>query len=100
MNEDFFMMVYGALEEIPYGKVTTYSDLAKMIGRPKNSRLVGTALKHAGRYGEFPCHRVVHNDGALVPYFDEQYDLLIQEGITFKSNGKVDMEKHRFLFSK
>ena len=97
MNEMFFELVYGLLEEVPYGKVTTYGDIAKMIGKPKNARLVGTALKYANHYGDFPCHRVVHNDGSLAPFFDMQRELLEAEGITFNKD-KVDMEKHRWKF--
>jgi methylated-DNA-protein-cysteine methyltransferase-like protein len=69
----------------------------KAIGKPKNARLVGTALKQSSMYGDFPCHRVVHSDGSLTPGWDEQYDLLINEGITFK-NKKVDMKRHLYRF--
>lgn len=43
MDEAFYWMVYGLLEEIPYGTVISYGDIAKLIGRPKNARLVGKA---------------------------------------------------------
>lgn len=91
-KEDFFYNVYAVVEEIPKGKVASYSLIAKLIGRPKNSRLVGTALKQSSMYGTYPCHRVVHSDGSLVEGWDEQYTLLKEEGIIFKSNKKVDME--------
>lgn len=92
-NLEFFYNVYGVVEEIPEGKVTSYSQIAKMIGKPKNSRLVGTALKQSSLYGDFPCHRVVHSDGSLTIGWDEQYDLLKQENVIFKENKKVDMKK-------
>ena len=93
MNEDFLYNVYAVVEEIPKGKVASYQSIAKMIGRPKNSRHVGTALKQSSLYGDFPCHRVVHSDGTLVEGWDEQYDLLISEGVIFKKNKKVDMKQ-------
>lgn len=93
MNTDFYYNVYAVVEEIPKGKVASYQLIAQLIGKPKNSRLVGTALKQSSLYGDFPCHRVVHSDGSLVEGWDEQYDLLVNEGITFKDNKKVDMKK-------
>jgi len=92
-KQDFFYNVYAIVEEIPKGKVATYGMIAKMMGKPKNSRLVGTALKQSSMYGDFPCHRVVHSDGSLTVGWSEQYDLLKNEGIIFKQNKKVDMKK-------
>ena len=93
-RENFFYNVYAVVEEIPKGKVASYSLIAKAIGKPKNSRLVGTALKQSSLYGDYPCHRVVHSDGSLVEGWNEQYELLKSEGITFKTNKKVDMKLH------
>ena len=89
-RENFFYNVYAVVEEIPKGKVASYSLIAKAIGKPKNSRLVGTALKQSSLYGDYPCHRVVHSDGSLVEGWNEQYELLKSEGITFKTNKKVE----------
>lgn len=90
-REDFFYNVYAIVEEIPKGKVATYSLIAKLTGKPKNARLVGTALKQSSLYGDYPCHRVVHSDGSLVQGWDEQYHLLKNEGVIFKDK-KVDMK--------
>jgi methylated-DNA-protein-cysteine methyltransferase-like protein len=48
---------------------------------------------------KLPCHRVVNKDGRMVPggIFggeDHQRRMLMKEGITFKENGCIDMEKH------
>ena len=92
MNEEFCDQVYAIVEEIPRGKVASYALIAKLMGRPKNSRLVGAALKRASLYGDFPCHRVVHSDGSLVSGWSGQYTLLKEEGVHFK-NMKVDMKQ-------
>ena len=96
-KEEFYENVFAVVLEIPEGYVASYSSIAKAIGKPKNTRLVGTAMKQSSMYGDYPCHRVVHSDGSLVPGWDEQYYLLINEGITFKNN-KVDMKKHLYMF--
>ena len=96
LDENFLYQVYAVVEEIPYGKVTTYGEIAKLSGYDKNSRLVGNALSLAGLYGNYPCHRVVNSAGKLVDGWQEQKELLIKEGITFNLNGNVNLKKHKW----
>ncbi|TGO32117.1 hypothetical protein BHYA_0351g00010 [Botrytis hyacinthi] len=42
----FYHSVYSAIQEIPYGKVTTYGHIARLIGTPNRPRQVGICLKH------------------------------------------------------
>lgn len=85
--------ILSVVEEIPEGKVASYGQIAKLIGKEKNARLVGTVLSHASLYGNYPCHRVVNGAGRLVPNWKEQKSLLLKEGITFKKSDHVDMKK-------
>lgn len=71
-NEDLFYLIYAVVEEIPKGKVATYGQIARLIGKPKNSRLVGRALKMSFLYGDFPCHRVVNHEGRTTLGWEEQ----------------------------
>jgi len=96
INEDFLYQIYAIVDEIPYGKVTTYGEIAKLSGFDKNSRLVGRALSMAELYGNYPCHRVVNSSGKLVPGWTEQKSLLESEGITFNKQGNVDLKKHKW----
>ena len=93
MEDEFIFQVLEIVTEIPKGKVASYKQIAILIGRPQNARLVGKILSHASMYGDYPCHRVVNSMGRLVPHWHEQKDLLLQEGILFKENGCVDMKK-------
>ncbi|AMC94144.1 hypothetical protein AOC36_09125 [Erysipelothrix larvae] len=95
MDELFVYLVLAIVEEIPRGYVSTYGDVAKRAGAPKNARLIGKILSHASMYGDYPCHRVVNHNGRLVPGWDEQYTLLLQEHITFLPNGCVNLANHR-----
>jgi methylated-DNA-protein-cysteine methyltransferase-like protein len=50
-----------------------------------------------------PCHRVVNRLGEMAPYYafgseDVQRAMLLSEGITFKEDGCIDMEKHQLRF--
>ncbi len=96
LNDNLSYLIYSTVEEIPYGKVATYGQIAKLIGKPKNARLIGRALKMSSLYGNFPCHRVVNHQGNICPGWPEQVDLLKNEGITFKNNFCVDLKKHQW----
>ena len=96
MDEGIVYEILSAVEEIPEGRVASYGQIARLIGREKNSRLVGKVLSRAELYGDYPCHRVVNHAGRLAPHFPEQRDRLEREGVTFRENGCVDMKKHRW----
>ena len=44
---------------IPYGKVATYGQVARMAGLPKHARLVGYVLKHLEVDHQVPWYRVI-----------------------------------------
>lgn len=46
-TEDFAYEVLSVVGEIPEGTVATYGQIARLIGRDKNSRLVARVLSHA-----------------------------------------------------
>ena len=79
---------------IPRGKVTTYGFIAALAGWPSHSRMVGRTLRYAPGAEMLPCHRVVNKEGLTAPGWSQQRMLLEEEGVTFKGNGHVDMEKH------
>ena len=60
--------VYDMLLKIPAGKVTTYGDIAKAIGQPNSSRLIGQILHNNPTPVVVPCHRVVGADGKIGGY--------------------------------
>lgn len=86
--------ILSAVEEIPYGHVATYGQIAKLIGRERNSRLVGKVLSMSELYGEYPCHRVVNHAGRPAPHFYDQVNRLREEGVKFLPNGCVDMKTY------
>lgn len=97
--EDFFARVYKVVSKIPKGKVATYGEIALLVGEPKNARIVGWAMRAAPKQLHLPCHRVVNKLGEMAPdnvfgSSDLQRAMLLEEGITFKEDGCIDMKKH------
>lgn len=61
--------VWNILCGIPYGRVTTYGEIAKRMGRGRGaSQAVGGAVGHNPISVIIPCHRVVGADGSLTGY--------------------------------
>lgn len=96
LSQEFCRGVYAIVREIPAGKVTTYGDIAALLGLPQCSRLVGRALKQVPQTLALPCHRVVNAAGRLAPGWEEQGQLLLAEGVSFRANGTVDMKQCRW----
>ena len=92
MNDLFEEKVLKVVAQIPLGCVATYGQIAKLIGKEKNARLVARVLSHAEYYGTYPCHRVVNHAGRIAPAWPEQAMLLIQEGCIMKDNTHVDLK--------
>lgn len=97
---NFNQRVYEVLARVPRGKVTTYGDIARLLGAPRSARQVGWALHNNPQPIVNPCHRVVFKDGSLSPAFafggiNMQAQLLQSEGVEV-IEGKVDIKKYRW----
>ncbi|MDE6274373.1 MAG: MGMT family protein [Clostridiales bacterium] len=95
---NFYESVYAYLKTIPKGKVVTYGQIARAIGRPRAARQVGNALHRNPEPVVTPCHRVVNREGRLAPAFafggvEVQAKLLRDEGVEV-TDGYVDLEKY------
>ncbi len=64
----FMKQVWTALQEIPYGEVRTYGQIAQTVGKPKAARAVGMANHRNPIPIIIPCHRVIGSNGKLVGY--------------------------------
>ena len=98
-QQNTFTRIYDIVRQIPCGFVTTYGQIALLLGNPRMSRVVGYALHVNPELGVIPCHRVVNRFGGLSPAFafggDNQQRILLEgEGVTFLEDGRVDMKKH------
>ena len=68
IGSDFEIRVWETLLRIPFGKASTYSDIASHIGKPKAARAVGAAVGKNPISFVVPCHRVLGKSGGLCGY--------------------------------
>ncbi len=79
-ENDFFELVYKLTKSIPEGRVSTYGAIARCIGSPGASRMVGWALNNCHAKEEFiPAHRVVNRKGILTGKHHFRHPELMQE---------------------
>ena len=95
-----FERIYSLVRQIPTGYVATYGQIARMLGNPRMSRIVGCALHTAP--GDVPCQRVVNRLGELCDCFSpsgkESHRMLLEmEGVTFLPDGRVDLARHFWM---
>jgi methylated-DNA-protein-cysteine methyltransferase related protein len=63
----FTRRVMAVVRRIPPGRVASYGDVARLAGRPRAARAVGTIMRRCDAPG-VPCHRVIAADGRLAGY--------------------------------
>ena len=66
MGTKFQNRVWNYLRKIPYGRTTTYGDIARKLRT--SPRAVGGALGRNNLMMSVPCHRVVGSDGKLTGF--------------------------------
>lgn len=64
----FQLAVWKELQNIPYGKTTSYKEIAQKINKPKACRAVGMANNRNPLPIIIPCHRVIGSNGKLIGY--------------------------------
>ena len=101
-NDNFFERVYAVARQIPYGKVTSYGAIAKVLGAARSARMVGWAMNASHNMEDVPAYRVVNRKGLLTGkhHFDGtnlMQQLLESEGIEVIDNQIIDFEKHFWI---
>jgi methylated-DNA-protein-cysteine methyltransferase related protein len=98
-NDSFFERVYEVVKLVPRGRVTTYGAIARFIGSPQASRMVGWAMNASHTHREFvPAHRVINRNGLLTGkqhfrHADLMQELLESEGIVVEDDKVVEFRQ-------
>lgn len=87
---------------IPYGKVATYGQIAKLAGLAKHARLVGYVLKKMDADTEIPWHRVINSQGKIsmikvnLQGENIQSLKLLAEGVVVIGD-KINLKKYQWI---
>ena len=89
--------IYAAVRQIPRGKVTTYGQIAQLVGGC-SAQMVGFALAALPEGLDVPWQRVVNREGKISPHgfgygSAVQRDLLVEEGVEFDLEDRIDFRK-------
>ncbi len=100
-EKSFTEQVFDIVKRIPCGCVSTYGQVARLMGRPRSARYVGFALRRNPQPHVIPCHRVLFSDGSLCKGYEfggpeVQRHLLEEEGIEFLDDTHVDLERFQW----
>ncbi len=94
-----FPRVYDIVRQVPRGKVTTYGDVAQLVGPGCDARVVGYAM--AVCPDDVPWQRVINAQGKISQRSGDgpakQQMRLEAEGIEFDARGKVDLKRFRWV---
>ena len=100
----FAKRVYRVCQKIPKSKVTTYKEIARVLGI-KGYQAIGQALKCNPYAPDVPCHRVVRSDGSIGGFKGKMSGREIQKKVSLLQNeriqiinGKVDLDTYGYFF--
>ncbi|WP_027723383.1 MGMT family protein [Maridesulfovibrio zosterae] len=97
----FTAQVIEVVRAIPKGKVATYGGIAALAGNSRGARQVVRVLHIYSAKENLPWQRVVNREGciSLKPGhgYEEQKELLDQEGIEFDLSNRIDLEKYLWI---
>ena len=93
----FYQQVYDIVAQVPPGKVVSYGQIARMLGRPRAAREVGRAMRLCP--DGLPWQRVVMQDGTIAGggFAQLRRALLETEGVGFLPDGRVDMDQYLWI---
>ncbi len=98
----FAERVFSIVAQIPPGMVTTYGDIARVLGDPRGGRQVGWAIAGSPGGLDLPFHRVVNREGFLsggwaFGHPDVMKQRLLAEGVPFAEEHTVEISKCHWL---
>jgi len=98
--DSLYKKIYDVVRQIPPGKVATYGQIAKIVGKC-TARMVGYAMAALPWGAEVPWQRVINYKGEISPRAHgngslRQRRLLEKERVRFDSRGRVDLKKVRW----
>ncbi|HEY4721581.1 MAG TPA: MGMT family protein [Anaerolineae bacterium] len=93
-----FPRIYQVVRQVPRGQVTTYGDVAAIVGQGCDARIVGYAMANCP--DDVLWQRVINAQGKISLRSGDgsakQRMRLEAEGVVFDQRGKIDLERYRW----
>lgn len=92
------LRIYEVVQQVPAGTVSTYGDIATIVGGGIDAWTIGQALNQIPKAGaeEVPWQRIVNAQGGVSTKGLLQRKLLVDEGIVFDERDRIDLERFRW----
>lgn len=92
------LRIYEVVQQVPAGSVSTYGDIAAIVGGGIDAWTIGQALNQIPKQGAeaVPWQRIVNAQGGISTTGPMQRQLLEAEGIVFDGSGKIDLRRFRW----
>jgi methylated-DNA-protein-cysteine methyltransferase related protein len=92
------LRIYEVVRQVPRGAVSTYGDIAAIIGGGIDAWTVGQALNQVPKdqEQEIPWQRIINAQGGISTRGLLQRKLLEDEGVEFDSRDRVDLRRFRW----
>jgi methylated-DNA-protein-cysteine methyltransferase related protein len=92
------LRIYEVVRQVPPGTVSTYGDIAAIIGGGIDAWTVGQALNQVPKdqEQEIPWQRIINAQGGISTRGLLQRKLLEDEGVEFDSRDRVDLRRFRW----
>jgi methylated-DNA-protein-cysteine methyltransferase related protein len=99
--QPLYQRIYAMVRQIPYGRVTTYGQIAGLVGGC-SAQMIGFALAALPHENDVPWQRVVNKAGKISPHgfgygSAMQRELLEAEGVEFDLEGCIDFDKFGWM---
>ncbi len=96
-NYALYEKIYTVAEQIPYGMVATYGDVAVIVGGGCDARTVGYALNELPpERASVPWQRIINKQGGISTRGLSQRRMLEDEGVEFDANDRVIMLRYHW----
>ena len=105
-SPNFRDQVLDLVRRIPYARIVAYGQIARVLGRPRASRIIGGILASlTPSDGPLPWHRVVNRQGGVSARSDifgsedpmeKQKELLLEEGLQHDGKGNFSLQEYGF----
>lgn len=89
-------LIYLVVQQVPQGRVTTYGQVAEIVGHGVDARVVGYAMAGLPADVDVPWQRVINRQGKISLTGrggEAQRQMLEAEGIEFDEQGRIDFNR-------